>query len=90
MLKDRILYPKCIIEPFTELYVGQYGCNPPQKLLSMYLEQMKLEIANKNVKAVVFLGDLAPHTSTGKMDQKLSDSDKREVYYHLKSLIYNT
>ena len=47
--------------PFIETYIGQYGCDPTEKLFEMYFTEIKNEVKASSVKAVVFLGDINPH-----------------------------
>lgn len=55
----------------------------------MYIEQMLKESKARGVKAAIFLGDLGPHSNNLQLNQTIPESQRREVYYNMKTFLYN-
>lgn len=53
------------------------------------MDQMQREVVKRNAKAVVFLGDLAPHKTNIHIGDPVSDIEVKEIYYQLKAALYN-
>ena len=84
VLGSRLNFTSWNKDPFTQTYIGQYGCNPTEKLFQMYLTEIKNEIKARGAKAVVFLGDINPHGANIDGNNTYSDSEMQELYVHMK------